>query len=578
MIRYIALLFLLFISAHVSADKKETLKNNSSKLTNVQKLEFEYSFIDGVKYRILGNYDSALNCFQNCLKLDSTSSAVKYEIASIFSIKEDFENALRFSRSSVIGNPNNIWYKILLANILQQTSRIEEACLVYHSICEKYKNKEEFYLLEAQSYASIEKWDKAIEAYKRYESQFGKTEPVSIEIIKIYTNTNNIKKATSELISLIKQYPEKSQYLSLLAELYFNSNNDKKGLQILDRLLKSGPQNGYVHFHLADYYRDKKLLEESDKHISLGLSCDEIDNELKIQYILQLIFKQNLGVSNQEKLQSYIHILVEKYPEDLSVRTLNADFLKNSGQIKEALDELKFVCSQDYNNYLIWEDLLLLSERINDTVTAIQYSKEALKYFPEQPLPYLFLGIKSFSENKISEAESYFREGINLSPEKTTIKIQFYFYLGECYYKQNKVTDCFKMFDLALDINPNNPVILNNYAYYLSLRRESLSKAELMSSQSVKLEPDNPTWLDTYAWVLYVRGNYSQARFYMKLALEKLKEVPGVYYNHFGDILYKNGEKDEALKMWKKALEAGIDDEKNLDILKNKIKTSKLPE
>ena len=64
----------------------------------------------------------------------------------------------------------------------------------------------------------------------------------------------------------------------------------------------------------------------------------------------------------------------------------------------------------------------------------------------------------------------------------------------------------------------------------------------------------------------------------MKLALEKLKEIPGVYYNHFGDILYKNGEEEEALKMWEKAFEAGIGGEKELEILKYKIKTGKLPE
>ena len=58
---------------------------------------------------------------------------------------------------------------------------IEEACNVYADIIGKYPDKEEFYLMEASLYASVEKWQKAIEVYDRYEKQYGVTEPASIE-------------------------------------------------------------------------------------------------------------------------------------------------------------------------------------------------------------------------------------------------------------------------------------------------------------------------------------------------------------------------------------------------------------
>ena len=115
-------------------------------------------------------------------------------------------------------------------------------------------NKEEFYLIEAELYISVEKWQKAIEVFDRYEQQNGITEPVSIEKIKLYTKLDDVKKASNELLKLIRKFPDKSEYLSLLAELYFNYNQDKKGLQILDRILKAEPDNGFVHFYLADYY------------------------------------------------------------------------------------------------------------------------------------------------------------------------------------------------------------------------------------------------------------------------------------------------------------------------------------
>ncbi len=76
--------------------------------------------------------------------------------------------------------------------------------------------------MEASLYASVEKWQKAIEVYDRYEKQYGVTEPASIEKIKLYSKLDDVKGASNELLKLINEYPERNEYLSLLAELYFN--------------------------------------------------------------------------------------------------------------------------------------------------------------------------------------------------------------------------------------------------------------------------------------------------------------------------------------------------------------------
>lgn len=71
---------------------------------------------------------------------------------------------------------------------------IEEACNVYADIIAKYPNKEEFYLIEAELYISVEKWQKAIEVFDRYEQQNGITEPVSIEKLSCILNSMMLRK------------------------------------------------------------------------------------------------------------------------------------------------------------------------------------------------------------------------------------------------------------------------------------------------------------------------------------------------------------------------------------------------
>lgn len=572
MVRLIAfILFFLFILPAFADKKKKT--ENIQELDEKTRLEFDYSFMEGVRSKITGDYQAAIGWFDNCLKILPSSSVAKYEIAGILTAGEDYNGALQLAREAVAGNPDNMWYKILLANILQKKAMIEEACNVYADIIAKYPNKEEFYLIEAELYISVEKWQKAIEVFDRYEQQNGITEPVSIEKIKLYTKLDDVKKASNELLKLIRKFPDKSEYLSLLAELYFNYNQDKKGLQILDRILKAEPDNGFVHFYLADYYRSKKELKEADRHTKEALVSDKIENGYKIQYILKLILNPDTTLTSDSQLDNYMNLLMQKYSDDLSVRALHSDFLKKDHKLAEARNELEYILSKDKNNYLIWEELLLMCNEMGDTTCMYRHGIEAIKYFPEQPLPYALSGIALMMQKQFAEALPLFEKGVELTDDKPELRSQFYSYLADCYYNLDSVERAFKMFDEVLKINPNDILVLNNYAYYLSLRNERLALAEKMSSQAVAMESDNATYLDTYAWVLYKRGEYSQARYYIKLAIEKDKDPSGVLYEHYGDILYRSGEHQEALKMWKKAAEmgGGVSEELN-----DKIQSGKL--
>jgi tetratricopeptide (TPR) repeat protein len=158
-----------------------------------------------------------------------------------------------------------------------------------------------------------------------------------------------------------------------------------------------------------------------------------------------------------------------------------------------------------------------------------------------------------------------FKEG-----EKPELKSDFYAHLGDIYLKMEKKDSAFIAYDEAIKHNPNNIIALNNYAYYLSIEKFDLQKAERMSAKTIEKEPKNSTYLDTYAWIFYQQGNYSLAKFYIERAIDNLKEKQeaGVILDHYGDILWMSGGNDtKAIETWKKAYESGHQTEE----LKNKI-------
>jgi Tfp pilus assembly protein PilF len=108
-------------------------------------------------------------------------------------------------------------------------------------------------------------------------------------------------------------------------------------------------------------------------------------------------------------------------------------------------------------------------------------------------------------------------------------------------------------YDEALLLDPKNEYVLNNFAYYLSLRKDKLVKAEKMSKMTLDLQPENVNYLDTYAWILFQQGKYADAKTYLQKAINNGTDKSAVVLEHFGDVLFKLNDTSEAIKYWELA-------------------------
>lgn len=82
-----------------------------------------------------------------------------------------------------------------------------------------------------------------------------------------------------------------------------------------------------------------------------------------------------------------------------------------------------------------------------------------------------------------------------------------YALMGDVMHGVGLKEDAYAAYDHALAYNANNLLCLNNFAYFLSIDKRQLDKAERMSRRTVEAEGDNAVYLDTYAWILYLKSN-----------------------------------------------------------------------
>ena len=133
-----------------------------------------------------------------------------------------------------------------------------------------------------------------------------------------------------------------------------------------------------------------------------------------------------------------------------------------------------------------------------------------------------------------------------LQPDDTTNLVSCLSIKGDTYYSMGQKNKAYKTYGKALKLDPQYTPVLNNYAYYLSLDKRCLAKAEKMSRITIEKEPDNPTYLDTYGWILFLRGKAKEAKPYFKHAMLYGGKDSAVVLMHFSLVLDKLGEKDLA--------------------------------
>ncbi|MGD9929668.1 MAG: tetratricopeptide repeat protein [Mangrovibacterium sp.] len=543
-------------------------------LTEDQQNEFEYLFIEGLKQKKLGNVSNAASIFSRCLEIDPSSAVAMYELANIHYANKDLTSATLLLEKATSIDDSNKWYKLLLAQVYQQRKQFTEAAAIYEKLCKLEPENLEFLYSKAVLLGMAEKYQDAIEAYNQLEKEIGLSDQLSVAKQQLYMDWGKPEKAFEEIHRLIESNPEEPQYYGLLAELYQSQGDKENTLKYFNKILEIAPDNGFVHFSLAGYYQAEGDFSQAFAHIKLAFKNEELDAETKIQYYMMQTADPENSDWTDAQISEMLDILFEEYPDDNRMFTIYADYFIRQNKLVDARDYLRKYLETDPSSFVIWQQLMFLSNDLHDFETLFTDSKQAIELFPNQAVSYALNAVAALQLQKYEEALTVMEEGEPYILDNSMLKIQFEIYRAEAYYKLNQVEQAFKAFDEVIKLDPDNFMALNNYAYYLSLRGEDLDKAERLSNRVVQANPNNPTYLDTHAWVLFKRKDYSLAKFYIETALENGGDENAVLVEHYGDILYMLGDKEKALTNWEKALKLGD----GSAVLEQKVKESRFIE
>ncbi|MDQ3046092.1 MAG: tetratricopeptide repeat protein [Bacteroidota bacterium] len=519
-------------------------------LSDKEKQDFEYLFIEGSKEWILKNYDLAEVKYSQALRIDPNSAVTMYELARVYAFQNNKNQALFYSKRAATLEPKNTWFQLLYADCLKENKQFDEVAEVFTRIIKDNPERIDFYYELAGAYLYGGKPGEAIKVYNKIEQRIGVTEDVSMQKLKVYKAIDNFEKAVEEAEKLIKAYPKEAKYYGMLGELYQDKGQDDKAFAAYTELLKIDPNNAYVHLSLADYYRNKKENEKAFEEIKIAFRARDLDIDTKIKILLSYYSITETYIDLKPDAEELCRIIVEVHPDEAKAFAMYGDFLYRDKKFEEARVQYRKAISLDKEKYTLWNYLLLIDSDLADFTSLEKDSKEAMELFPNQSLPYFFNGVANAQLKQYKAAIASFLEGKEFVYDNRILLGTFYQNIGDAYNQLKNHPASDSAYNKALELDPDNVYVLNNYAYYLSLRGVNLAKAEAMSKRCNELEPNTSSYQDTYGWILYQMKKYDDAKVWVGKAVDNGGGSNGTLLEHYGDILYQLGDTTGALNYW----------------------------
>lgn len=564
---HLVIITAMMLNVACGSSKKMAEKSISQQMGENEIREYNYALTEATKQKLFGNFKQAAVLYQKCLEVNPNSDAAAFQLAGIYMMAQDFENAKKLTRRAVTIDPDNYWYKVQLTQLHMIKNEPDSAIAVYEGILNKWPAKVEVKFELSRLYSETGRENKAIKMLNEIERDNGISEPVSMLKEQIYLRQGKPDLAVAELLALIALAPEEVRYLGVLAELYTTLDRKEEAKRTYKKIFEIEPSNGVAQLSMAEFYRLENNTEKQFEYLAIAFRNPSLQIDRKMGVMVDFLTNQDRFTENKTGIDSLLTILEEEYPGDYRVRTAKADYFSKLERYEEALLVYDEVLMEQKGNYFIWEQAIFIENMLENNEGVYTRSTEAIKYFNDKPLLFLFKGSAAMQLGKNEEAVQSLEKGLRFADNNLTLTVQFYSMLAEAWKNMGKHEKSDEYFEKALEIEPENIMILNNYGYYLSLREVELEKAEKMSRITIIAEPDNPTYLDTYAWILHKAGKQEQALEYIEKAIRSGGEEDSDILEHYGDILYAMERKEEAAKYWKKAVEAGSESEE----LKEKI-------
>jgi len=532
-------------------------QNNSGKEVSERDLiNGESAYIEGLQEFENANYERALDLFSEAYVKLPENAGLNYAMADAYRQIGDLANASYYGKQAVDLEPDNKWYRVMLAGIYRQAGKNEATIEELEKALEYHPEATEVLAELADTYASYGKLLESNKAYTKLLKLTGENINIHLQKLRNFNKLGIRDSVITELQKIRELDPDNLSTLQTLSNFYLEMDKKDEAKSVLESALEQNNRDPKTLIMLADLYAQEAKWDSVGTLLGNVVSDPIIPADAKLtvaQYLLSQ-FQQN---SDSPRLKQATSSIIETFtasePDFAQAHALAADYYNNISENGKALEALARTNELMPSNDGAWIQRMQLLLTEGNYREAIEIGEKAEENVPQDPFIMYFWGSAYLAESNNAEAVDKLEKASRL-PARRPLKSAIYNALGDAHAGLEQWEEAFSTYEQALELDPDNDLVLNNYAYFLSLQEKELDKAQTMALKANELSPNNASYLDTVGWVYYQKGEYQKAEKFIRASLNT-GEASAEVMEHMGDVLDKLGKAEEAREWWKKAYE-----------------------
>jgi tetratricopeptide (TPR) repeat protein len=499
--------------------------------------------------------DQAITEYEKIVSLQPKSVEDHMVLGQLYTVKHQSAKAEQQFKLAQDIEPESEEVVLNLARVYAESNDLEHAAKVIEAVPEADRTGRMEFTLGA-TYDQLKRPKDAIDAYKRAADLQPGDVPTMNALGQALLNDGQLDAALKNFKSLAQVDPDDPGALIRIAEIQRREGKYDDALTTIRKARKKDPENleaGYNegllldvlgHYDEAASAYDKMVDQVS--HANGAYTAEEKNN--------RSIFLERLGAVYHE--QNKVDQAITTYQKMIEMGgesatrgyQLEVDTYNDARLFEKAVEvSRKAVAASPDDRDL---KLMLAGELVDQGKTdeGLNIARALLDNTDKDRPVYFALGNMYTRLHRWKEGEDALAKATPLATKKED-KLYLLFLKGALADRQKKADQAESYFREALDLDPNNAMTLNYLGYMFADKGLRLPEALKLIRKAVEQEPMNGAYLDSLGWVYFKMGEYEMAEENLRQAVERDQTDPTVH-DHLGDLYEKTGRIRLAAAQW----------------------------
>jgi len=511
--------------------------------------------VQGALSAVKGDYQDAIGQYRKALVAEPKNAAINFSLAKAFVALTNPDSAQYHAEKAVTLQPENRFYRQLLAGIYFDMKYYEKAAVQFEQLAKRFPSESGSLFFLAHAYLADEKYAEALNTFSRILQYDPSNENARIQSLWLELKLKRYDAAIKNVEYMIREKGGNDKLQLTRGELYYQSGKVMKAKEIFMSIIGGNP--AFIPAWIALIEAHVELDEEElyVKELRRFYGIDAIGFFPKAEFVKAFMVRSEKDVSYSEAVGAMVEELVSFYPSESTVYVLRGMFLRVQKRYRDAGADFLRALEIDSHNMFAWEEFASAYMSQEDYEQVVSTVSQARKRTGRSSLRLdVFEGYALFRSENLRKSVDVLEKalGSEIEDKPSWLLVQAHITLAMAYDRLHDQLKSINAYKDVLSLDPENALALNNLAYLYAERGENLNEAIEYAKTAVETDPDNPVYLDTLGWLYFKTGENGKAREYLEKALAKDPDEPEIY-DHLAEIYRALGKETRAKEFREKA-------------------------